>query len=124
MLIRDAGSLRTGVVRIAGCSYIPPAPNIDVVYEDLKKIDNISSAINKALVMFCYLTRSQLFRDGNKRIAQLMTNKILIENGIGILNFKIELIPKLLMHLTEYYDSDDSYKLCKFLYDNCIDFIE
>lgn len=124
MLVKNAGSLRTGTVRIGGCSYIPSIPSIDTVYNDLKEIDGVTSPISKALVMFCYLTRSQLFWDGNKRVAQLMTNKILIENGIGILNFKIELIPTLLSYLIEYYDSNDSYKLCKFLYDNCIDFVK
>lgn len=123
MLVKNAGDLRDGIVRVSGCSYIPEIPNIETVYRDLNEIDRIENPISKALVMFCYLTRSQLFWDGNKRMAQLMTNKILIENGIGILNFSIESIPTFISLLTRFYDTGDSYELCVFLRTNCIDFI-
>jgi Fic family protein len=123
MLARNAGELRTGTVRIGGCTYIPDIPNIEDVYNALNSIDNIKDPINKAMVMFCYLTRSQLFWDGNKRMAQLMTNKILIENGVGILNFKIDLIPDLINHLVKFYESNDAYELCSFIHNNCIDLV-
>lgn len=123
MLVRNAGELRTGIVRIGGCTYIPGVPNIENVYKDLNSIDDIKDQINKAIVMFCYLTRSQLFWDGNKRMAQLMTNKILIENGVGILNFKIDLIPDFMNHLVKFYESNDAYELCSFIRNNCIDFV-
>lgn len=123
MLVRSAGELRTRTVRIGGCTYIPEIPVIDNVYNSLNSIDNIQKPIDKAMVMFCYLTRSQLFWDGNKRMAQLMTNKILIENGIGILNFKIDLIPDLMNHLVKFYESNDAYELCRFIFNDCIDFV-
>lgn len=123
MLVRNSGELRTGTVRIGGCAYIPDIPNIEDVYNTLNSIDDIKEPISKAMVMFCYLTRSQLFWDGNKRMAQLMANKILIENGVGILNFKIDLIPDLMNHLVKFYESNDAYELCVFIRNKCIDFV-
>lgn len=124
MLVRNAGELRTETVRIGRCTYIPEIPNIDGVYNDLISIDRIEEPIGKAMVMFCYLTRSQLFWDGNKRMAQLMANKILIENGVGILNFKIDLIPDLMNHLVKFYELNDAYELCRFIRNECIDFVQ
>ena len=102
---------------------MPDIPNIEDVYNTLNSIDDIKEPISKTMVMFCYLTRSQLFWDGNKRMAQLMANKILIENGVGILNFKIDLIPDLMNHLVKFYESNDAYELCIFIRNECIDFV-
>ena len=38
--------------------------------------------------MFCFIARTQMFLDGNKRVAQLMCNKIMMEDDIGIFSEK------------------------------------
>ena len=121
-LISSAGTLRKDNVRISGTNYIPEIPNPDDIYFTLNKIDAIKDPIVKALILFCYITKSQMFIDGNKRIAQLMANKILIENGVGILSIPIEKSKIFLELLVDYYENDNAEKLCKFLHDSCIEY--
>lgn len=85
-LIYGSGILRTIKVKISGTSYIPPIPDQWVVQDKLRELDITQDAVDKALEYFCYVAKSQSFVDGNKRVAQLICNKILIENGIGILS--------------------------------------
>lgn len=120
-LIYDCGVLRTSDVRISGCKYIPPIPEHGTVVSYLKNIDSIVDPIQKALVMFCYLAKSQLFIDGNKRVAQLMANKVLIENGIGILSIPQENKIDFVRNLVKYYDTNDARDLCMFLSKYCIE---
>jgi len=50
------------------------------------------------MLYFCYAARTQIFIDGNKRVTQLIANKVLIENDI--LNSVIILInPFLLVYI-------------------------
>lgn len=116
-LVRNAGSLRDGVVRISGTKYLPEIPNADDAYFDMKKIDQVPDPIEKALVMFCYLSKKQLFWDGNKRIAQLMTNKVLIENGIGILSIGVNgtSLTDICNLLSDFYSGGDASALCDYL---------
>ena len=68
-----------------------------------------------------YGMRSQLFWDGNKRTSTIVANKIMIENGRGIIKIPDKLIEEFNILLTEYYNSNDMEKLKKWIYDNCID---
>ncbi|MCL1883692.1 MAG: Fic family protein [Defluviitaleaceae bacterium] len=43
--------------------------------------------IERAIDLFLFGYRSQLFGDGNKRVANFIANKFLIENGVGIMIF-------------------------------------
>lgn len=71
-------------------------------------------------MMFCYFSRSQLFWDGNKRMAQLMANKALIESGVGILSIPVERNKEFFMKLVKYYESNNASELCMFLSRECI----
>lgn len=71
--------------KICGSSYIPPIPVQDEVAHKLNEITTMTDPIDRAVEMFCYLAKAQLFIDGNKRLAQLVANKILIYEGVGIL---------------------------------------
>ena len=65
--------------------------------------------------------RSQLFWDGNKRTSTIVANKIMIENGAGIIRVpdnKLEEFNKL---LTEYYNTNNMEQISQFIYKNCID---
>ena len=65
--------------------------------------------------------RAQVFLDGNKRIAMLMGNKIMIENGQGIISVNQKDIKEFYSLLVTYYETNDGTKIKQFLYDNCID---
>lgn len=118
----NAGSLRCDEVRIGGTEWIPEIPNGEKADCEIIKIrdDNISP-LEKALDLTLYIMRAQLFYDGNKRIAMLIGNKIMIENGQGIISVKQKDIKEFYELLLEYYESNEKTKLKQFLYNNCID---
>lgn len=119
-IVRNAGDFRTGIVKIGGCKYIPEIPVVDNVYNTLKVIDLKTSGMQKALTLFCYLAKSQLFWDGNKRMAQLMANKVLIQEGIGILSVPEECRQSFSIALVLYYETGDAEDLCNYLVRHCI----
>ena len=76
----DAGGLRTVPVTIGGTSWAPELPQEGIIIEHLELINGMSDKLEAALEMFCFVARTQMFLDGNKRVAQLMCNKIMMEN--------------------------------------------
>ena len=77
--------------------------------------------MEKAIEMALYLMRAQLFLDGNKRLAMLIGNKIMIENGQGIISVSQRDIKEFYSLLVAYYETDDMTKIKRFFYDKCID---
>ncbi len=120
----DWGQLRTGNVGISGTEYIPPIPKEQEVIEKISEIASIECVTKRAITYMLYGMRGQLFWDGNKRTSIIVANKILISNGKGILTIKDENLQEFNTLLTEYYDTNDSEKIEKFLYNNCIFGIE
>lgn len=115
------GKLRNGQVGISGTDYLPPIPVENVARDELNKIlvsDN--SITSKALDIFLWGTRSQLFWDGNKRTSILAANKLLISNGAGMLTIRDKNMERFNELLLNYYDSGIGSELKKFLYDNNI----
>jgi len=107
---------------MGGTSWIPEIPNSEQVKKELNQILNEDiSVTERAINLMAWCCKKQLFRDGNKRTATIITNKYLIENGRGILaipqNFKIEFGEKLIA----YYETNDIRPLKQFLYDKCLD---
>lgn len=54
-------------------------PHTGIIMESINEIEQIEDFELRALKYFCYIVWTQMFIDGNKRVAQLMTNKVLIE---------------------------------------------
>lgn len=102
-LIYGSGELRTSNVRIGGSSYIPQIPTQEEVIRKLNELNTMTDPIERAVKTFCYLAKAQLFIDGNKRLAQLVANKILISEGIGIL--QINDADRFKQILVDYYES-------------------
>lgn len=116
----DAGNIRTLPVSIGGTSWKPEQPREGIILSELDRIDKISDKIDSALEMFCYITRTQMFLDGNKRVAQLMCNKILMENDIGILSIPYEEIGQFKELLVNFYESNNQTMLKAFLKESCL----
>ena len=115
------GTLRTGMVEITGTQYIPEVPNKESVEKNIKNILEIKNATERAITYMLYGMRSQLFWDGNKRTSTIVANKIMIENGAGIIKVPDEKLEKFNELLTEYYNSNDVKNISNFIYENCID---
>ena len=122
MTIINAGALRLYEVRIAGSSYIPPVPDEkQTEAEILELVSGAKGWTEKALDVMLYFTKRQLFYDGNKRIAMMAANKLLIEHGCGILTVEQEKLQEFFTLLVAYYeDETERNGLKQFLY-NCLD---
>lgn len=112
---RDTG------VDITGTSWRPKLPS-ECNYElELEELMNNSNDLDRTINLFLFIQRSQMFRDGNKRVANLVANKEMIKNGLGILAIPVELIGQYETLLIEYYETNDNKRIKKFIIDNCLD---
>ena len=114
------GVLRTGKVGINGVDYIPDIPDEPKIIADIKNIMKEENITKRSLVLMLYLMRTQAFWDGNKRTSMMVANKIMIENGCGVITIKEEYFKEFNSLLTEYYNTNKMEFLLEFLYNNCI----
>ncbi len=114
------GVLRTGKVGINGVDYIPDIPDEPKIIADIKNIMKEENITKRSLVLMLYLMRTQAFWDGNKRTSMIVANKIMIENGCGVITIKEEYFKEFNSLLTEYYNTNKMEPLLEFLYNNCI----
>ena len=114
------GKLRSGKVGISGASYVPSIPLKEEVEKKLKEIMSIENITLRAIKYMLYGMRSQLFWDGNKRTSTIIANKIMINNGKGIILVQEEYILEFNKLLTEYYNTSNDEKIIEFIYNNCI----
>lgn len=120
LLFSYAGEIRTIPVQIGGTSWEPEMPHTGVIMDSIKEIEQIEDIELRALKYFCYIARTQMFIDGNKRVAQLMANKVLIENNIGIFQISIEKLEEFKEKLIEFYEIGDDKKIIGFMKEYCI----
>lgn len=118
------GRLRTGTVYISGTDYVPPVPTKESADIILKEIQEIQSPTERAIVAMLRLMKAQLFWDGNKRTSMLVANKLMIENGCGIISVPNEKLEEFNEILCGYYTNDTLEKAVQFVYDECIDGID
>ena len=120
LLFHYAGEIRSIPVQIGGTSWKPEMPHTGIIMESIDKIEQIEDIELRALKYFCYIARTQMFIDGNKRVAQLMANKVLIENNIGIFQIPIEKLEEFKGILIEYYETGNDEKIIGFMREYCI----
>lgn len=119
----SVGSFRTGQVSIAGTkSYVAPNfKDLDSIFEkEIKKILEIGDPIKKAIFIFLWGCLNQFFWDGNKRTSRIISNGILLNEGIGIFNIKTKDIAQFNSLMIDFYDSKIADNIFKFLYKKCI----
>lgn len=120
--IINAGSIRMEEVRIGGTEYIPEIPDKEKICNKIHEITSSNAEpCSIALDIMLYLMRLQLFYDGNKRLAMLIGNKIMIQYGGGIITVSQKDISVFYKLLIEFYETNNKDKMKKFLYNNCID---
>ncbi len=122
----NPGIIRTTPVNIGGTSWKPDFPIETKIKEELEDILN-NKEISKtelAITIMLWIMRSQMFIDGNKRTAMLVANKIMIQNGCGIISIPIDCQSEFYKLLIEYYETNDMSIISKFIYDNAIDGME
>ena len=115
------GKLRNEDVMIPGTDWRPELPNAEKIYKDLQELNQIECITDRALSIGLYIMRSQMFKDGNKRVGSFAANKILIANGKGIFNVPVKLDGLFKQKLVDYYESNDNEELKLWIVDNCLD---
>ena len=113
--------MRVYEVRISGTNYVPELPNEEEVKKKLNGFAKIECVTERAITIMCYLMRLQFFSDGNKRTSMLFANKIMIQNGKGIITIPIEEDEHFGKELTRYYETNNMENLKQFIYDKCIE---
>lgn len=111
----------TGNVQITGTEYVPEIPKKEEVETKLQEILKVPNATERAIEYMLYGMRAQLFWDGNKRTSTICANKIMIENGAGIIKVPDSKLEEFNRLLSEFYTTNDTSKIKPFLYENCID---
>ena len=115
------GILRQGGVQITGTDYIPEIPDEEDVKKQINNILQIENATERAIDYMLYGMKSQLFWDGNKRTSTICANKIMIENGCGIIKVPDNKLKDFTILLSEFYSTNNKEKIEQFIFDNCID---
>lgn len=77
-----------------------------------------------AIEIMLYIMRKQMFIDGNKRVAMLFANKIMIDHGCGIISIAQENQATFYEKLIKYYETGNWDELKQWIYDYCIDGME
>lgn len=105
---------------IGGTTRTSDLPNDLLIIEKLKEIESMQDRLEAALEMFCFIARSQMFLDGNKRVAQLMCNKIMMESDIGIFSIPYDQIDRFKELLVNYYETNNSDEIKEFCRTKCL----
>ena len=119
--IEPLGDFRDRGVGITGTSYRPKLPSECNYDKELNDIMKVEDSLDKSITLFLWIQRSQMFLDGNKRVANLVANKEMIKNGLGILAVPVEKIGEYFTILIEFYETNDYTNIKKWIYDNGID---
>lgn len=115
------GDFRDKGVGVTGTSWRPKLP-IECNYEkELKDIMSISNDLDRCISLFCWIQRSQMFLDGNKRVANLVANKEMIRYGQGIIAVPVEKIGEYFILLINYYETNDMTCIKEWIRNNCVD---
>lgn len=124
MKVWNGENSEIGKVQITGTEYISEIPKKEEVQERISGILQIQNTTERAIEYMLYGMRSQLFWDGNKRTSTICANKIMIENGAGIIKVPDNKLKEFNSLLSRYYSSSDNSEIKWFIYENAIDGIE
>ncbi len=115
-----AGSLRSIPVKIGGTSWTPNIPFESDIKEDIEKIINSDkNEVEKSIDLLLYVSRKQMFIDGNKRTAVIFANHYLISKGKGLIAIPEDEVEEYKSLLIDYYESDNDFKIKSFLLNKC-----
>lgn len=122
----NLGRLRTTPVSIGETSWKPQFPVESQIKEELEQLLNQpeKSKTEIAIEVMLWIMRRQMFKGGNKRVAMLFANKIMIDNGCGIITIAQKNQQTFFEKLINYYESGDNTDLKQWIYETSIDGID
>jgi prophage maintenance system killer protein len=120
------GEILTGGVRISTIKGVHTSQMLteaEVKDQYEKIMEKNTSETEKALRLFLFISKNQIFWDGNKRTALLSANKIMLDKGIGLLAIPGTKFAEFNELLTMYYNSSqitNEAEILSFMYEKCI----
>lgn len=119
------GEFRSGngsVTLATGDEFIPDLVDLEKEQQYLTTLlsNPNRTATDKAITLMYHMMRSQLFWDGNKRTATLIANKIMIDNGAGLINVPLNKWGQWNELISDYYQSNDMTKIKAWTYEHAI----
>ena len=124
VLDQNLGRLRTTPVNIGGTSWKPQFPIESQIKEELTELLNKYTKTELAIEVMLWVMRRQMFIDGNKRVAMLFANKIMVDNGCGIITISQNIQSVFFEKLIKFYETGNNTDLKQWIYNNCIDGID
>ena len=126
VLLENLGRLRTTPVNIGGTSWKPQFPIESQIKEELENLLNQPEKTKTeiAIEIMLWIIRRQMFIDGNKKVSMLFADKIMIDNGCGIITISQENQPTFFEKLIKFYESGDNSDLKQWIYETSIDGID
>lgn len=126
VLEQNLGRIRTTPVNIGGTKWKPGFPIESQLKEELEGLLNQPEKTKTeiAIEIMLWIMRTQMFIDGNKRVAMLFANKIMIDNGCGIITIAQDNQPTFYEKLIQFYETGDNTDLKQWIYDTSIDGID
>ena len=101
--------------------FLPNKPVVNNIFNDMvNKLNQIDNPEEKALQYFCFVAKSKMFINGNRRVAQLIANKILIENNIGIFQVPIDNLETFRDLLIKFYKINNNKDIISFMKKYCV----
>lgn len=108
----EAGNIRYSNIKVSGSNYTPKIPVEFGIREDIMR--NINNILEDPLELYCYITRNQIFADGNKRTALLITNLILYKDN-KYFSIDEEYADEYRVKLIEMYETGDTKKFERYM---------
>lgn len=123
VLDQNLGRLRSTPVNIGGTTWKPQFPIANQIKEELDCLLNQSEKTKTeiAIEIMLWIMRRQMFIDGNKRVAMLFANKIMIDNGCGIITISQDNQSTFFEKLINFYETGDNSDLKEWIYNTSID---
>ena len=122
--VQPLGEFRNQGVGITGTSWRPKLPSECDYEQELNELLKIPNQLDRCIRIFCWCQRSQMFLDGNKRVANLIANKEMIKHGQGIIAIPVEKIGEYFTKLIHYYETNDMQEIKEWIYIHCIDGVD
>ncbi|MBO4245810.1 MAG: Fic family protein [Bacilli bacterium] len=116
----SAGNLRSTPVKIGGTKWLPDIPIESLIKEDIDNIINSNkNNLDIAIELLLYVTKKQMFIDGNKRTSVIFANHYLISKGEGLLIIPDKMVDKYKKLLINYYENNKKKEIIEFLKKDC-----
>lgn len=116
----EGGRIRGVPITIEGTSYVPPLPDEFGVKDKIAGIvASEADDIDKAIELYLYCMKTQIFLDGNKRASVIFANHYLIAHSGGFIVIPEKEVSDFKKLLVKFYEGEDISRIMQFMKDKC-----